>query len=170
MKVPVRPRSEPLTRSMATAPAEPLTEVAAESISPLLVASRSTWNVLSMDMRARKLPPVLNAGSKGVSFRSKRPTACLGERQCADPGASIVEKTQRKQENDDGRIEGGGSFFPRKPWKSGERMLHRLGLRGEFVIAEAAALQIRRRDRRRHGAICLFRRRFDQKKRFRCDG
>jgi hypothetical protein len=45
-----------VTRSTATYPAEFGTPVIAVSISPALVASRSPWNRLSMDIRASVEP------------------------------------------------------------------------------------------------------------------
>ena len=47
-----------------------------ESISPLLVASRSPWNCLSMEKRPTELSSDLKAGSRGRSLTSKEPVAC----------------------------------------------------------------------------------------------
>ena len=56
MKVPVFPCRVPLTRSIATYPAEFFTSVPPVSISPLLVPTRSPRNCLSIERRPSGAP------------------------------------------------------------------------------------------------------------------
>src|SRR6266516_3671098 len=65
----------PVTHSMATYPAEPLTAVPALNISPWLVASRSPWNRLAIERRPKLPPSLATSLGSGSSLTSNAPLA-----------------------------------------------------------------------------------------------